>query len=189
MGGESDVSLIKGHRKTYIGAYPGKLVMALKQAKTENPVILLDEIDKVSPGYRGNIQDTLLEVLDPAQNHSFRDNFLEAPLDLSKVLFVSSANLLDTISEPLLDRLEVIELSGYTMNEKLSIAQNYLIPKTIKNKGLEGYKVEIPAETLSFLIERYAREAGVRSLEKRISRICEKICLKIVETGQKEFIV
>lgn len=130
-----------------------------------------------------------MEVLDPAQNHSFRDNFLEAPLDLSKVLFVCSANLLDTISEPLLDRLEVIELSGYTMNEKLSIAQKYLIPKTIKNKGLEDYKIDIPAHTLSFLIERYAREAGVRSLEKRISRICEKICLKIVETGQKEFII
>ncbi len=190
LGGESDVSLIKGHRKTYIGAYPGKLVMALKQAKTENPVILLDEIDKTSTGYKGNIQDTLLEVLDPAQNHSFRDNFLEAPLDLSKVLFVCSANLLDTISEPLLDRLEVIELSGYTMNEKLSIAQNYLIPKAISNKGLqEGYKVEIPARTLEYLIERYAREAGVRSLEKRVNRICEKVCRKIVETGQKEFII
>lgn len=190
LGGESDVSLIKGHRKTYIGAYPGKLVMALKQAKTENPVILLDEIDKTSTGYRGNIQDTLLEVLDPAQNHSFRDNFLEAPLDLSKVLFICSANLLDTISEPLLDRLEVIELSGYTMSEKLSIAQNYLIPKAIKNKGLdEGFKVEIPAVTLEYLIERYAREAGVRSLEKRLNRICEKICRKIVETNHKEYVI
>lgn len=189
LGGESDVALIKGHRKTYIGAYPGKLVMALKQAKTENPVILLDEIDKTSISYKGNIQDTLLEVLDPAQNHSFKDNFLEAPLDLSKVLFVCSANLLDTISEPLLDRLEVIELSGYTMNEKKSIAKSYLIPKAIKSKGLVDYKVEIPDETLEFIIDRYAREAGVRSLEKRINRICEKVCLKIVEEGQKEFLL
>lgn len=187
LGGESDVALIKGHRKTYIGAYPGKLVMALKQAKTENPVILLDEIDKTAVSYRGNIQDTLLEVLDPAQNHSFKDNFLEAPLDLSKVLFVCSANLLDTISEPLLDRLEVIELSGYTMNEKKSIAKNYLIPKAIKSKGLEGHKVEIQDDTLEQIIERYAREAGVRSLEKRISRICEKVCLKIVEDQKTDF--
>lgn len=187
LGGEGDVALIKGHRKTYIGAYPGKLVMALKQAKTENPVILLDEIDKTALSYRGNIQDTLLEVLDPAQNHSFKDNFLEAPLDLSKVLFICSANLLDTISEPLLDRLEVIELSGYTMKEKKSIAKNYLIPKAIKNKGLEHHKVAIPDETLDYLIERYAREAGVRSLEKKINRICEKICLRIVEDGIQEF--
>lgn len=189
LGGEGDVALIKGHRKTYIGAYPGKLVMALKQAKTENPVILLDEIDKTSVSYKGNIQDTLLEVLDPAQNHSFKDNFLEAPLDLSKVLFICSANLLDTISEPLLDRLEVIELSGYTMTEKKSIAKNYLIPKAIKNKGLQNHKVEIPDHTLEHLIERYAREAGVRSLEKRLNRICEKVCLKIVENKQTEFFI
>lgn len=189
LGGENDVALIKGHRKTYIGAYPGKLVMALKQAKTENPVILLDEVDKIAVGYKGNIQDTLLEVLDPAQNHSFRDNFLEAPLDLSKVLFICSANLLDTISEPLLDRMEVIELSGYTMNEKKTIAQNYLIPKAIKAKGLEDYKVEIPDATLVALIEKYAREAGVRSLDKRVNRILEKICLKIVEEGKRDFLV
>ena len=189
LGGESDVALIKGHRKTYIGAYPGKLVMALKQAKTENPVILLDEIDKIAVGYKGNIQDTLLEVLDPAQNHSFRDNFLEAPLDLSKVLFICSANLLDTISEPLLDRMEVIELSGYTMKEKKTIAQNYLIPKAVKAKGLEDYKVELPDATLVTLIERYAREAGVRSLDKRVNRILEKICLKIVEEGKRDFVV
>lgn len=187
LGGESDVALIKGHRKTYIGAYPGKLVMALKQAKTENPVILLDEIDKIAVGYKGNIQDTLLEVLDPAQNHSFMDNFLEAPLDLSKVLFICSANLMETISDPLLDRLEVIELSGYTMKEKKSIAENYLIPKAIKNKGLEEYRIKIPENTLEYLIERYAREAGVRSLDKRLSRILEKICLKIVEEGKTEF--
>jgi Lon-like ATP-dependent protease len=187
LGGESDVALIKGHRKTYIGAYPGKLVTALKQAKTENPVILLDEMDKISAGYKGNIQDTLLEVLDPAQNHSFRDNYLEAPLDLSKVLFICSANLLDTISPPLLDRVEIIELSSYTMSEKKAIARNYLIPKTLKSKGLEGHKVTFSDETLDALFLGYAREAGVRSLEKRISRICEKICLKIVKNNESEF--
>lgn len=191
LGGESDVALIKGHRKTYVGAYPGKLVMALKQAKTENPVILLDEIDKIARSFKGNIQDTLLEVLDPAQNHSFRDNYLEAPLDLSKVLFICSANLLDTISDPLLDRMEVIELSGYTMSEKLQIALKYLIPKTLKAKGLvaDDISVKLPEDTLMRLIDQYAREAGVRSLEKKISRIFEKICLKIVETGVKNYTV
>lgn len=194
LGGESDVAVIKGHRKTYIGAYPGKLVKALKQAKTENPVILLDEIDKISTGFKGSIQDTLLEVLDPKQNHAFRDHYLEAPLDLSKVLFICSANLLETISEPLLDRLETIELSGYTREEKKMIATNYLIPKAMKEKGLnneEGpqHKVEIPESTLEFLVDRYAREAGVRGLEKKVNRIFEQICRKIVEEGQTEFLV
>lgn len=194
LGGESDVAVIKGHRKTYIGAYPGKLVKALKQAKTENPVILLDEIDKISTGFKGSIQDTLLEVLDPKQNHAFRDHYLEAPLDLSKVLFICSANLLETISEPLLDRLETIELSGYTREEKKNIAINYLIPKAMKEKGIvteEGnqYKVEIPEPTLEFLVDRYAREAGVRGLEKKVNRIFEQICRKIVEDGQNEFLV
>src|SRR3990167_2729557 len=192
LGGESDVAVIKGHRKTYIGAYPGKLVKALKQAKTENPVILLDEIDKISTGFKGSIQDTLLEVLDPKQNYAFRDHYLEAPLDLSKVLFICSANLLETISEPLLDRLETIELSGYTREEKKNIAINYLIPKAMKEKGIvteEGnqYKVEIPEITLEFLVDRYAREAGVRGLEKKVNRIFEQICRKIVEDGQNEF--
>ena len=191
LGGENDVALIKGHRKTYVGAYPGKLVLALEQAKTENPVILLDEVDKIAVGYKGNIQDTLLEVLDPAQNHNFRDNFLEAPVDLSKVLFICSANLTDTISEPLLDRMEVIELSGYTANEKKMIAKNYLIPKNLKSKGLdkEDFKVQLQDEALEFLIDRYAREAGVRNLEKKISRIFEKICLSIVKSNQKEYAV
>lgn len=194
LGGESDVAVIKGHRKTYIGAYPGKLVKALKQAKTENPVILLDEIDKISTGFKGSIQDTLLEVLDPKQNHAFRDHYLEAPLDLSKVLFICSANLLETISEPLLDRLETIELSGYTREEKKMIATNYLIPKAIKEKGLaneEGpqYKIDLPEATLEFIVDRYAREAGVRGLEKKVNRIFEQICRKIVEDGQTEFLV
>jgi ATP-dependent Lon protease len=194
LGGESDVAVIKGHRKTYIGAYPGKLVKALKQAKTENPVILLDEIDKISTGFKGSIQDTLLEVLDPKQNHAFRDHYLEAPLDLSKVLFICSANLLESISEPLLDRLETLELSGYTREEKKKIATNYLIPKAMKEKGItteEGtrYKVEIPEETLEFLVDRYAREAGVRGLEKKVNRIFEQICRRIVEHDETEFLV
>ena len=175
LGGESDVAILKGHRKTYIGAYPGKLVQAFKTAQTENPVILLDEVDKISPGYRGNLQDTLLEVLDPQQNHQFRDNFLEAPLDLSKVLFVCSANLLETITPPVLDRLEVIELSGYTTEEKMEITRQHLLPTALEKSGIEGYDVEVTDEGLVEIINSYARESGVRSLEKKIRRICEKV--------------
>ena len=180
LGGESDVAILKGHRRTYIGAYPGKLVQALKTAQTENPVILLDEIDKISKGYRGNIQDTLLEILDPQQNNDFRDNFLEAPLDLSKVLFICTANLLETISPPVLDRLEVIELSGYTTEEKMKIAKSHLIPKALDKSGIEIFDIDFTEEGLKSLIQDYARESGVRSLQKKINRICEKICKKIV---------
>ena len=177
LGGETDVALLKGHRKTYIGAYPGKLVQALKTCQTENPVILLDEVDKVTAGYRGNIQDTLLEVLDPQQNHEFRDNFLEAPLDLSKVLFVCSANLLETISPPVLDRCEVIELSGYTTDEKIEITRRHLLPTALEKSGIEKFDIDITNDGLTELIQSYARESGVRSLEKKITRICEKVFL------------
>jgi Lon-like ATP-dependent protease len=181
LGGENDVSIIKGHRKTYIGAYPGKIVNALKLTQTSNPVILLDEVDKVARGYKGDIQDTLLEVLDPQQNHSFKDNFLEAPLDLSKVLFVCSANLLDTIIPALYDRMETIELSGYTAVEKKQIANNYLLPKSMEATGLKDYNVKFTDASIEKLIVSWAREAGVRSLNKLVNRICEKICLKIVK--------
>jgi len=143
-------------------------------------VILLDEIDKISKGYRGNIQDTLLEILDPQQNNDFRDNFLEAPLDLSKVLFICTANLLETISPPVLDRLEVIELSGYTTEEKMKIAKSHLIPKALDKSGIEIFDIDFTEEGLKSLIQDYARESGVRSLQKKINRICEKICKKIV---------
>jgi ATP-dependent Lon protease len=152
LGGESDVAILKGHRRTYIGAYPGKLVQALKTTQTENPVILLDEIDKISAGYRGNLLDTLLEVLDPQQNHEFRDNFLEAPLDLSKVLFVCTANLLETISAPVLDRLEVIELSGYTTDEKMEIAKTHLIPKALEKSGIEDFEIDFTEKGLQSII-------------------------------------
>ena len=180
FGGENDVSIIKGFRKTYIGAVPGKIVYALKHCNTSNPVILLDEIDKTQQGNRGNIQDTLLEVLDPEQNHSFKDNYLEAPIDLSKVLFVCSANLLDTINPPVLDRMETIELSGYTAYEKKAIANDYILPRNLEKTGLKDYNVQFQDAALDKLLVRYAREAGVRSLEKYISRICEKVCLNIV---------
>ena len=175
LGGESDVSLLKGHRKTYLGAYPGKLVQALKKTQTENPVILLDEIDKITTGYKGNIQDCLLEILDPQQNFSFKDNFLEASLDLSKVLFVCSANLLETISPPVRDRLEIIQLSGYTIKEKKKIAFNHLLPDAIEKTGLDSEKIKITPEAMEEIIQKYAREAGVRSLEKKILRLCEKV--------------
>lgn len=181
LGGETDVALLKGHRRTYIGAYPGKLVQGLKTAQTENPVILLDEIDKITPGFRGNLQDTLLEVLDPQQNHQFRDNFLEAPLDLSKVLFVCSANLLETISPPVMDRLEVIELSGYTSEEKKQILRKHLLPTALEKTGMTEYDIDITDEAIEKIIQDYARESGVRSLEKKVKRICEKMCKKVVE--------
>lgn len=186
LGGESDVAILKGHRRTYIGSYPGKLVQALKTAQTENPIILLDEIDKISAGFRGNLQDTLLEVLDPQQNHEFKDNFLEAPLDLSKVLFVCTANLLETISPPVLDRLEVIELSGYTTEEKIEIARKHLIPKSLEKAGIEDFEINFTDEGLRSIVQDYARESGVRSMEKKVNRICEKICKIIVENPDKD---
>lgn len=178
LGGETDVALLKGHRRTYIGAYPGKLVQALKTSQTENPVILLDEIDKITPGFRGNLIDTLLEVLDPQQNYQFRDNFLEAPLDLSKVLFICSANLFEGITPPVLDRLEVIELSGYTGEEKKEILRRHLLPEAKKKAGIEDFEVEILDEAVEKIVKDYARESGVRGLVKKVNRICEKV-LKI----------
>lgn len=180
LGGESDVALLKGHRRTYIGAYAGKLVQALKTCQTENPVILLDEIDKISTGYKGNIQDTLLEVLDPQQNHSFRDNFLEANLDLSKVLFICSANLSETISAPVLDRLETIRLSGYTTEEKKQIASKHLIPAAIEKTGLSEYNIQFSDEVMTSIIQGYARESGVRGLEKKIRKVAEKVLTSII---------
>lgn len=180
LGGEHDVAVIKGHRKTYLGSYPGKIVQALKNVQTENPVILLDEVDKIGRSLRGNIQDALLEVLDPVQNDKFYDNYLEVPLDLSKVLFVCSANLLDTVHPALLDRMEVIHISGYTQQEKTHIATQHLLPKALKNVGLQEGQVAFSQETIEKLINGYARESGLRNLERYIRRILEKISLKVV---------
>jgi ATP-dependent Lon protease len=186
LGGENDVSVLKGHRRTYLGSYPGKLVQALKSAGTENPVILLDELDKLGRGgHKGNVQDVLLEVLDPAQNHSFYDHYLELPMDLSKVLFLCSANILDgnTISAPLLDRLEVIEVSGYTKVEKEHIFHQHLLPKLRKKVGLEQHGIEVVfnQSVIDKLIDDYAREAGVRNLEKKAQTILEKLAYDFLE--------
>ena len=184
LGGEYDVAVIKGHRKTYLGSYPGKIVQALKNVNSENPVILLDEVDKIGRSIRGNIQDALLEVLDPVQNDKFYDNYLEVPLDLSKVLFICSANLLDTVHPALLDRMELISLSGYTQKEKFHIFNQHLLPKALKSVGLGENKITFTQEAIEKLINGYARESGLRSLERFIKRILEKTSLKIV-MGEK----
>lgn len=190
LGGENDPSILKGHRRTYLGSYPGKLLNALKTAQTENPVILLDEIDKLGKSHRGNVQDVLLEILDPMQNKEFNDHYLEAPLDLSKVLFLCSANVLDgsTISHALYDRLEVIELSGYTKKEKLIIFNRYLLKKILKKVGLDEFRVNVLFEddVVLQLIDDYARESGVRSLEKNLQIILEKLVFEFI-TNDPEY--
>ncbi|MDS4041459.1 MAG: endopeptidase La [Candidatus Competibacter sp.] len=181
LGGMRDEAEIKGHRRTYIGALPGKFIQALREAKTANPVIMLDEIDKIGASYHGDPASALLEVLDPEQNIEFLDHYLDARFDLSKVLFVCTANQLDTIPAPLLDRMETIRLSGYITAEKLQIARNHLWPKLLERSGLERDRIQLGEETLRQLIEGYAREAGVRNLEKQLGRIVRKTAVEIVE--------
>lgn len=181
LGGVRDEAEIRGHRRTYVGAIPGKIAYMMKQAGVINPVLLLDEIDKMGKDQRGDPASAMLEVLDPQQNNTFTDHFLEVPYDLSKVLFVCTANATDDIPEPLLDRMEIIELSGYTEQEKVAIAQKYLLPKNLEYHGIPEGRVKIDEQTFLKVIERYTRESGVRSLEREIAGICRKVALKLVE--------
>jgi ATP-dependent Lon protease len=183
LGGMRDEAEIKGHRRTYIGAMPGKVIQAMKTAAKANPVLMLDEIDKVSSSYQGDPASALLEVLDPEQNGTFRDHYLDVPFDLSNVLFIATANQLDTIPAPLLDRMEVIRLSGYVLEEKMEIAKRYLIPKAMKNAGLKSGQVSIRKDALAALIDGWAREAGVRTLENRIKQLMRKASLQFA-TGR-----
>lgn len=181
VGGMRDEAEIKGHRRTYIGAMPGKLVQALKQSQTMNPVIMIDEVDKIGSSYHGDPASALLEVLDPEQNKDFLDHYLDVRVDLSDVLFILTANVLDSIPEPLLDRMEILRLSGYILEEKLQIATKYLVPRARKEVGLSAKDVIFQTEALKQLINNYAREAGVRNLNNNIKKVLRKIALKIVQ--------
>jgi ATP-dependent Lon protease len=189
LGGMRDEAEIKGHRRTYIGALPGKFLQAMKTVGTSNPLIMLDEIDKIGASYQGDPASALLEVLDPEQNNNFRDHYLDVPFDLSHVLFVATGNQLDTIPRPLLDRMEIIRLSGYIAEEKREIARRYLIPKVLKTHGLKNSQISIRPEALNQLIENYARESGVRNLENLIKKIARKAVMAIVQGVKNKIII
>ena len=179
LGGLHDESEIRGHRKTYIGAMPGRIIQNIKKAGTSNPVFILDEIDKVGKDFRGDPQSALLEVLDPEQNTNFHDNFLDIDYDLSKVMFIATANDLSTIAPPLRDRMEIIEVSGYLLEEKREIAKRHLIPKQMENHGISESNIQIPDESIDLMIEKYTRESGVRSLDKVIAKIMRQVAHKV----------
>ncbi len=189
LGGVSDEAEIRGHRKTYVGAMPGRIVNALITAKTYNPIILLDEIDKLGRDYKGDPASAMLEVLDPEQNFAFRDNFMEFPIDLSKVLFITTANDVSTIPQPLYDRMEIIELTSYTPEEKFMIAKNHLIKKQTNMHGLTGRNLRWNDDAIRFIIESYTREAGVRRLEQTIGAICRKSVVKLADSDVKRITI
>ena len=187
VGGMRDEAEIKGHRRTYIGAMAGKLIQSIKRVGTSNPVIMLDEIDKIGSSFRGDPASALLEVLDPEQNSSFLDHYLDIPFDLSNVLFITTANQLDTIPGPLLDRMEVIRLSGYILEEKSEIAKRYLIPKQLREHGFEPDEIQFDPEAVKLIVDKYAREAGVRNLEKQVRKIIRKVSLELAEAKEVSF--
>ena len=181
VGGLTDVAEIKGHRRTYVGALPGRIIQALKKCQTENPLILIDEVDKIGRGHQGDPSSALLELLDPEQNSSFLDHYMDVPVDLSKVLFVCTANMTDTIPRPLLDRMEMIELSGYVADEKKAIADKYLAPQAKELSGLKDVDIKLDASAIEELINKYCRESGVRNLKKQIEKVYRKSALKIIQ--------
>ena len=189
LGGVHDEAEIRGHRRTYIGALPGQIIQGIRRADTNDPVFMLDEVDKLGRDFRGDPSSALLETLDPEQNNTFRDNYLDVPFDLSKVLFITTANMLDPVPEPLRDRMEIIELQGYTEDDKVPIAERYLIPRQTDENGITMDQIEFPEETLRYVIRHYTREAGVRNLERQIGTLCRKQARRMAEGKTGKLVV